>query len=117
MSEQKRMDSTFKLIMEQLRGLTNSVSALSSGQEELKTVNTELKTDVCGEFKTEDRYKRSECRVVNGHDCRARQKCSMQKQFKNDIQDEISAINEDLKRDISDLRSGQTEMEESDGKA
>jgi peptidoglycan hydrolase CwlO-like protein len=41
------MDSTFKLIMEQLRELNNSVSALSSGQEELKTVNTELKTDLC----------------------------------------------------------------------
>jgi hypothetical protein len=37
---------------------------------------------------------------------------AMQEQLKNDIQGEIITIKEDLKTEISDLRAGQTELED-----
>jgi hypothetical protein len=41
------MEATLQLIMEQLRELKSDITTVSSGQEELKTVSTEMITDFC----------------------------------------------------------------------
>jgi gas vesicle protein len=102
----KAMDPTLQLIMEQLREVNNSISAVISGQEELKTVSTELKTELCApssELKTDI----SAVSVVLKTDIIAVQDkiVAMQEQLKNDIQDEINAIKQDLKTEVSDLTS------------
>jgi uncharacterized phage infection (PIP) family protein YhgE len=103
------MNSALQLIMEQPNKLSAGQKKMSVGQDELKTVSTELKSDIIavssGQEKLSSELKTDILAVED-------KISATQEQLKNDLQDEISAIKEDLRSELSDLRAGQTELEE-----
>jgi chromosome segregation ATPase len=104
------MEETLQLIMEQLRELKSGQEKISAVSTELKgdisTVSTELKTVSVGqdELKTDISAVNAELKtdIIAVEDTIS----AMQEQPKNDIQDEISDIKEDLKT------AGKTELED-----
>jgi TPP-dependent pyruvate/acetoin dehydrogenase alpha subunit len=84
--------------MEQLRDLKSDISTVSSSQEKMdniSAISAELETDIIA---VEDKIS------------------AMQEHLKKDLQDEISAIKEDPRAEISDLRSGRQTRQTAEGR-
>jgi chromosome segregation ATPase len=104
------------LIIEQLRELNYSISAVTAGQEELKTVSNALKTDITAvsssQEKMDNNISAMSAELKTDITAVEDKMCAMQEDPMNDLQDKISAIKEGLRTLVSDLSTGQTELEE-----